>query len=509
MPDEWFSAIERRDLEYVENNVVQCQGLRNPHGATALMLAAQRGDIALTSLLLPYEANMEDADGLPASIYAARAGRLEVLDRILRVESNFKLPDSSDVFMYLIDHHQNDILPLVVHHFSVCEDYNGYTHLDHAVIAGNLFAVKCLLEHFEHSDTSLYNALRHAVRAKNVEIVSFICEFSGYDINTIATSPPPKGDEVGDVEGMRRPVDRSHASQRYSAALSDALELILESHESEDSENPTLEIMRQKLMQQTPRARSMRLSVRYPAQTPPPRHKRPSDVDLQPFQLTHTASVATMQACPYMTEIGVQVCGPTSELSGTNLRLSMRSHSVQLTPPLSVLGDPDESLYKELTELQDELKLKNALLALPPVLDSISRETVGQVLQALNDQMAVNSTLKHVIDMKTKQVRSLQETLSARSVEIECLQKLLDKKDEKPSADENPDMTEGQVNISAYTRLSNTNLLLQLEVARLKSELRELYRSKTHSREKKLLLEIARLQKLCAEKENAHTHERD
>ncbi|TNJ26734.1 Ankyrin repeat protein 1 [Giardia muris] len=502
MPDEWFSAIERRDLEYVKNNVVQCQGLRDPGGATALMLAAQRGDDALISILLPYEANMEDADGLPASIYAARASQIEVLDKILEVESGFKLPDSSDVFMYLIDHHQNDILPLVVHHFSVCEDYNGYTHLDHAVLAGNLFAVKCLLEHFEHSDTSLYNALRHAVRAKNVEIVSFICEFGGYDVNSIVTSPQPKSVGSGTSEGVTEPVDRSYASQRYSAALSDALELIIESHESEDSENPALEIMRQKLMQYTPRARSMRLSVRYPAQTPPPRPKQIADPDLQPFQIAHTASVATMQACPYMTDIGVQVCGPTSELSGTNLRLSMRSHSVQLTPPSSVIGDPDEALYKELTELQDELKIKNALLALPPVLDSISRETVGQVLQALNDQMAVNSTLKHIIDMKTKQIKTLQETLSARSLEIECLQNLLDKRDDKPTINEDPSLTDGQVNIAAYTRLSNKNLRLQLEVERLQSELREVRRPKTYSREKKLLLELARLRKLSVGKEN-------
>lgn len=248
MQAEWFEAVSARNLDYIAQNLEQCCTLHNEQGLTGLMIAAKNGDIDIVKKLVPYEAGQQDPDGIPAAIYAYNAKHIEIMEEILQAEASYRFTDDSDILMYLIRHGCNDVLLSIVHHFPSHIDYNGYSHLDHAVMCRNTYAIELLVNSFEYDESAISRALALAEEvdkkapAKNLSsgerpIVLILCELFNINPRSIAS---PEIDDLqyyarGNASTLTDPcVDIGSAitgisalSERNSVAFSDALGLFL------------------------------------------------------------------------------------------------------------------------------------------------------------------------------------------------------------------------------------------------------------------------------------------
>ena len=248
MQAEWFDAVSARNLDYIAQNLEQCCTLHNEQGLTALMIAAKNGDIDIVKKLVPYEAGQQDPDGIPAAIYAYNAKHIEIMEEILQAEASYRFTDDSDILMYLIRHSCNDVLLSIVHHFPSHIDYNGYSHLDHAVMCKNTYAIELLVNSFEYDESAISRAITLAeevdkktpvddMSSQEKPIVILLCELFNINPRSIAS---PEIDDLqyyarGNASTLTDPcVDIGSAitgisalSERNSVAFSDALGLFL------------------------------------------------------------------------------------------------------------------------------------------------------------------------------------------------------------------------------------------------------------------------------------------
>lgn len=248
MQAEWFEAVNARNLDYIAQNLEQCCTLHNEQGLTALMVAAQSGYIDIVKKLVPYEAGQQDPNGIPAAIYAYNAKHIEIMEEILQAEASYRFTDDSDILMYLIRHGCNDVLLSIVHHFPSHIDYNGYSHLDHAVMSRNTYAIELLVNSFEYDESAISRAIALAeevdkkapageLNSKEKPIVIILCELFNINPRSIAS---PEIDDLqyyarGNASTLTDPcVDIGSAitgistlSDRTSVAFSDALGLFL------------------------------------------------------------------------------------------------------------------------------------------------------------------------------------------------------------------------------------------------------------------------------------------
>lgn len=248
MQAEWFEAVNARNLNYIAQNLEQCCTLHNEQGLTALMIAARNGDIDIVKKLVPYEAGQQDPDGIPAAIYAYNAKHIEIMEEILQAEASYRFTDDSDILMYLIRHSCNDVLLSIVHHFPSHIDYNGYSHLDHAVMCRNTYAIELLVNSFEYDESAISRAIALAeevdkktpaedLSGKEKPIVIILCELFNINPRSIAS---PEVDDLqyyarGNASTLTDPcadigsaiTGISTLSDRTSVAFSDALGLFL------------------------------------------------------------------------------------------------------------------------------------------------------------------------------------------------------------------------------------------------------------------------------------------
>lgn len=190
---------------------------QNKHGRTALMLAAERGHLEAVKLLASHELQLRDEKGMTALMYAAMAGRANVVSylivagsqsgaqetgvfssdnhcalmytishnraecvRILALEeTNAKVPETGGetVLMWAVHKREETFLAELADAAASCEpssSESGKTALMLAAITGFTTAINTLLFQARRSDVHGRTALMYAVLESNTDVVELL-----------------------------------------------------------------------------------------------------------------------------------------------------------------------------------------------------------------------------------------------------------------------------------------------------------------------------------------------
>ncbi|TNJ27829.1 Ankyrin repeat protein 1 [Giardia muris] len=147
----WFSAIKQRNFDVVAQNISSHARCLDPEGNTGLMLAVLRRDVGLVELLAPHEYGIANARGETALIMAVRAGFVEGVQALARLEARFKSRDGLPPLHIAVQRDDPACIRLLLPYSADQLSTAGESALDVAVTGHKLSAALCLL-----SDSGMY-----------------------------------------------------------------------------------------------------------------------------------------------------------------------------------------------------------------------------------------------------------------------------------------------------------------------------------------------------------------
>lgn len=112
---ELMKAAASNDTDFIHSHINLAK-LKNKHGRTALMLAAERGHLEAVKLLVSHELQMVDEKGMTALMYAAMAGRAKVVSYLIITGSQLK---TSEIGIFSSDNHCA-LMYAIIHNRAEC-----------------------------------------------------------------------------------------------------------------------------------------------------------------------------------------------------------------------------------------------------------------------------------------------------------------------------------------------------------------------------------------------------
>ncbi|TNJ27557.1 Ankyrin repeat protein 3 [Giardia muris] len=172
--DVWFSALEAHDYEALRRLAAEHRGLRDEQGRTALMVAAEAGDEAAVTILLPYEALYVTTTGETALVLAARANRPLVCRLLAPRERSVLTPLGRDACIEAVLAESYDAFCVLCGTCGLVPDCDGLTSLDYAAIAEDDRFLRSFLTRANIPEDVVAHACQHAKSSGHTEAASLL-----------------------------------------------------------------------------------------------------------------------------------------------------------------------------------------------------------------------------------------------------------------------------------------------------------------------------------------------
>ncbi|ESU40118.1 Ankyrin repeat protein [Giardia duodenalis] len=166
-------AAERGDVEVVRALIPLQKGRRTEYlygSKTALMRAATRGYEEVVKLLVEYEGGLKDEDGWTALMYAAHNNYTKCIVSLLEKEAGMQDKDSQTALMFAAARGHVECVKLLLEREARLTDIHGWTALVHAARAGHREIAELLMEH--EKDITGWTMLMCAAALGDVDMVS-------------------------------------------------------------------------------------------------------------------------------------------------------------------------------------------------------------------------------------------------------------------------------------------------------------------------------------------------
>lgn len=170
----WFNAITNGDLSYVEHNAVQCAGMRNDAGDTALIVAARMNNLPLVKCLMNHESGLINSLGETAFSVAAREGHKSIVQALAPLESHVFLANGNTCLIRAAELGDTDMVQCLIQYSTQWHDRRGASALVYAVAAKQYEAVRLMLRLMPISRETIDGALEVAVGNTDQEMVSIL-----------------------------------------------------------------------------------------------------------------------------------------------------------------------------------------------------------------------------------------------------------------------------------------------------------------------------------------------
>ncbi|ESU38340.1 Serine/threonine protein kinase [Giardia duodenalis] len=169
--------------ELIENS--QGFGAKNASGMTALMIAAECGNLDAVRLLLPLEANKRCNCGRTALMYAAKNAQLAAAKELLAVEAGKRDKSGKSALMLAAEGGSAELVALLAGYECKLKNQSGMTALMIAVKKGFISAVEILAEHEKGIvDNAGRTALSHAIRFKQRPVIDLLTRYPEEHVST-------------------------------------------------------------------------------------------------------------------------------------------------------------------------------------------------------------------------------------------------------------------------------------------------------------------------------------
>ncbi|TNJ29161.1 Ankyrin repeat protein 1 [Giardia muris] len=213
MPDEWFDAIERNDLELVSRLIPKNKGRRNDDGDTGLIVAVQSNLLGVAQLLAPHERGLRSASGCTALMIACMMNLVELTNVLLPLEYEENLSDGRDALMLAASSNSGDVIEYLAEKYLLRRDSHGLTALDYASHEGHLLIVIKLIALYKPTSEDLDFALEFAQRAGRQTVISFLVDLKKKTVNGYT------GGVLSSLNAFRSRSTPTLAASRYDRTL--------------------------------------------------------------------------------------------------------------------------------------------------------------------------------------------------------------------------------------------------------------------------------------------------
>ncbi|EFO63864.1 Kinase, NEK [Giardia lamblia P15] len=171
--------------ELIENS--QGFGAKNASGMTALMIAAECGNLDAVKLLLPLEANKRCNCGRTALMYAVKNAQLAVAKELMAVEAGKRDKNGKTALMLAAEGGSAELVALLVEYECKLKNQSGMTALMTAVKKGFIPAVAILAEHEKGIvDNAGRTALSHAIKFKQRSVIELLTQYPEEHVNSFS-----------------------------------------------------------------------------------------------------------------------------------------------------------------------------------------------------------------------------------------------------------------------------------------------------------------------------------
>lgn len=172
--------VREGDIEGLKELIENSQGFgaKNSSGMTALMIAAEHGNVDAIRLLLPLEANRRSNCGKTALMYAVKNSQLAAARELMVVEVGKRDKNRKTALMFAVESASIELVSLLAEHECRFKTQSGTTALMIAVKKGFIPALTILAEYEKGlTDNAGRTALSHAIKLKQESAINILSQY--------------------------------------------------------------------------------------------------------------------------------------------------------------------------------------------------------------------------------------------------------------------------------------------------------------------------------------------
>lgn len=175
-----MESVREGNIEGLKGLIENTQefGAKNSSGMTALMIAAECGNLDAIRLLLPLEANKRSNCGKTALMYAAKNSQLAAARELMTVEVGKRDKNRKTALMLAVESASVELVSLLAEHECKFKTQYGQTALMIAVKKGFTPAIKILVEYEKGlTDNTGRTALSYAIKLRQEPAIDILSRY--------------------------------------------------------------------------------------------------------------------------------------------------------------------------------------------------------------------------------------------------------------------------------------------------------------------------------------------
>ena len=155
-------------------DIVELMDPTDKDGVTALMRAAERGDVVVARALITKQKNLRDSDGRTALMHAAQRGCKEAVKALLEYEKGVRDSQNHNALYHALKNRHTEAARVIVPHKDPTDE-NGVTALMRAAVKGDAEMVRLLAPLQKGAkDKDGNTAFFHALKSKHADVATVL-----------------------------------------------------------------------------------------------------------------------------------------------------------------------------------------------------------------------------------------------------------------------------------------------------------------------------------------------